>query len=209
HFILIPSNCSKIINIGKKLYQLRLVFGSAGNLSLRLDSKNILITSTGACLGSLNIKNIIKVDITKAKPDKPVSSEYPLHTLIYKNLPVRSIIHCHPPLTNAYFSIYKDLKNLTFESAFYLGKIAVIEHRALTITKPQKVIAALKDRNLVVVRNHGVVSVGKDFEEALRPIEILEESIKVVAVARLFDKKILDNLDKEIKKLIVQPHKPS
>lgn len=63
-------------------------------------------------------------------------------------------------------------------------------------------IEALKDKNIVVVRNHGVVSAGEDFKEILHLIEILEESVKVAAVARLFKKKILDSLDKTLKKSI-------
>ena len=37
-----------IINIGKKLYELRLVVARSGNLSCRIDENNILVTATGA-----------------------------------------------------------------------------------------------------------------------------------------------------------------
>ena len=191
----------EIIGIGKRLYSLRLVAASSGNLSARLDKDNILITATGTSLGNLKNPDILKVDLNNKKDlsAKPVTSEFPLHSLIYKNLPHNFIIHCHPALVNAYFVVYSDIKALTFESKLYLGHVPVIEQNTPAVTKPELVIEALKSNNLVVLKNHGVVSVGKSFKDALNLIETLEEAVRVVSVARLFDKDILDAVDKELK----------
>jgi len=54
----------EIINIGRKLHDLRLVAGTSGNLSARIDKNNILITATGTALGDLRYDDIIKVDLT-------------------------------------------------------------------------------------------------------------------------------------------------
>ena len=191
----------EIIKTGKKLYQVRLFAGRAGNLSARLDKGHILITATGSCLGELKDKDIIKADINgkSTAKNKGVSSEFPLHRLIYKNFPAERIIHCHPPLTNAYFAVYTSLKELTLETKFYLGNIPVVNLNTPTITKPELVVGALKTNKLVVIRNHGVVAVGKNFKEALSLIETLENSVKVAAVARLFKKNILGELDTRLK----------
>lgn len=195
-----------IIDIGKKLYGLRLVVARSGNLSCRIDENNILITATGTSLGNLNQDDIIKVDLTsEAELKNPkFTSEFPLHHLVYKNFPNKVIIHCHPTLANAYFSVYPDLKALTFETKFYLGNLPVIEQDTPSITKPQLVIDALKASNLVVVKNHGVVSIADKFSDALYLIESLEEAVKVAAVARLFKKDILDDLDKSVKADLAQ-----
>lgn len=191
----------KIINLGKKLYALRLVVARAGNLSARLDENNILVTASGASLGSLTDDDIMKVALHNPQEvkGKRVTTEFPIHSLIYKNFPHKTIIHCHPILTNAYFAVCPDLKALTFETKLYLGNVPVVGQDTPAITKPELVIEALKSNNLVVVRNHGVVSVADKFIDALYLIETLEEAVKVASVARLFKKEVLDDLDKALK----------
>jgi len=196
----------EIIKLGKKLYELRLVVARAGNLSARIDENNILITATGTSLGDLGCADIIKVDLSNTEDikDKKVTSEFPLHSLVYKNFPNKVIIHCHPTLINAYFAVYSELKALTFETKLYLGNIPVVEQDTPAITKPQLVVDALKVNNLVVIKNHGVVSIADKFSDALYLIESLEEAVKVAATARLFKKDVLDELDKGLKENLSQ-----
>lgn len=195
----------EIINIGKKLYDLRLVVATSGNLSARIDEHLILVTATGASLGHLKREDIIKVDLRKESDVTKgrVTSEFPLHRLIYKNLPAQVVIHCHPSLINAYFSVYSEIKALTFETKLYLGNIPVVVQDTPSVVKPELAVDALKTNNLVVLKNHGVVCIGNRFSDALYLIEALEEAVKVAAVARLFKKDILDDLDKGIQETLV------
>jgi len=195
----------QIIDIGKKLCRSGLVSGRAGNLSARLDKNNLLITATGCALGNLKYSDILQVSLTKKKEAKtrPVSSEFPLHSLIYQNFAFKVVIHCHPPLTNAYFSLYPSIKSLTLETKFYLGEIPVVKQKTPTVTRPEVVISALKKAKLVVLKNHGVVSVGESFDAALSLIETLESAVKVVVVARLLQQKTPDPLNKKLKKYLI------
>lgn len=199
----------EMIGIGKKLYALRIVVGRAGNLSASLDNDNILITVTGASLGDLKYDDIIKVNLVSKTDSKNerLTTEFPLHSLIHKNFNSKAIIHCHPPLINGYFAIYSHLKALTFETKLYLGDVPVIPQETPSITQPELVIEALKANNLVVIKNHGVVSMANKFEEGLYLIETLEEAVKVASIARLFKKEILDDLDKEVKNILAQENK--
>ena len=190
----------EIIETGKRLDSLRLVAGHSGNLSARIDGKNILVTATQAALGVLKGKDILKVDLTDEGDlkNKPVTSEFPLHSLIYKNFPHQAVIHCHPVLINAYFAVYSDIKALTFETKLYLGNIPVVAQDTPAVTSPELVIEALKVSNLVVLKNHGVVAAAGNFKQALYLIETLEEAVRTCAVARLFKKEILDDLDRKL-----------
>ena len=105
---------------------------------------------------------------------------------------------------NGYFAVCSGLKNLTFESEFYLGQVPVVPQDTPSITKPELVTAALKTNNLVVIKNHGVVGVGEDFKDSFNLIETLEEAVKVAATARLFDQKVLDDLVKALKQDLTQ-----
>ena len=190
-----------IINIGKKLYDRQLVVARSGNLSCRLDKDIFLITATGTSLGSLTSEDIIKVDLRSDQDinNKRLTSEFPLHSAIYRNFTNKAVIHCHPTLTNAYFAVLSTLKILTFETKLTLGNIPVLGQDTPSITKLEPVIEALKTSNIVVLKNHGVVVIADKFEAALYLIEELEEAVKAAAVARLFNKEILDNLDAALK----------
>lgn len=191
----------EIIQVGRRLYAAGLAVAKSGNLSARLDNENILITATGTALGQLKESDIVKVNLAagKSASGPNPSSELPLHSLVYKNFPAKVVIHCHPPLINGYFAVAKALKAMSFETKFYLGDIPVIPQETPTVTDPAPVIAALKTNNLVILKNHGTVAIGGNFEEALSITEALEEAVKSAALARLFDKNILDDLDLALK----------
>ena len=191
----------EIIKVGKRLYEAGLAVAKSGNLSARIDEENILITATGTFLGQLKEEDIVKVNLDNGKfagEFKP-SSELPLHSMVYKNFPAKIAIHCNPPLINGYFAVSKTLKAMSFETKFYLGDIPVIPQETPTVTSPEPIIAALKTNNLVVLKNHGTVAIADKFEDALSITEALEEAVKSAALARLFDKDILDSLDVALK----------
>ena len=191
----------EMIETGRRLDALRLVAGRSGNLSAKIEDNKILVTATGAALGVLKAKDILKIDPENESElkTKPVTTEFPLHSLIYKNFAHQAVIHCHPVLINAYFAVYSDIKALTFETKLYLGNIPVVAQDTPAVTRPELVIEALKASNLVVLKNHGVVAAAGNFKDALYLIETLEEAVRTCAVARLFKKEILDDLDKELK----------
>lgn len=194
----------KIIETGKRLDLLRLVAAHSGNLSVKMDDKNILVTATGTSLGSLKEKDILRVDLGNkgVLKNKRVTIEFPLHSLIYENFPHQAVIHCHPALVNAYFAVYSDIKALTFETKLYLGNVPVVIQDTPAVTRPELVIEAMRTSNLVVLKNHGAVVAGSNFKDALYLIENLEEAVRTCATARLFKKEILDDLDKELKETL-------
>jgi len=193
----------EMIEFGEKLYYLRLAVARGGNLSSRLEQDTILITATSTSLGELKEEDIITVDLTNPADcaNKRLSTEFPLHSLIYKNFSgIKRVIHCHPPLTNAYFAVYDDLEILTFETKLFLGHIPLVKQFTPSVTSPEEVISALKMNNLVAMKNHGVVSMGENFIEALYLIESLEEAVRMAGVARIFKKEALNPFEEELKK---------
>lgn len=191
----------EISAVGKKVHVLRMVAGTSGNISCRMSDEKILITATATALGELSPEDIVCVDLADPAraPAKKPTTELPLHSLIYRNFPHQVVIHCHPALTNGYFCVYSDIKALTFETKLYLNSVPVVAQETPAVTKPEEVVEALGSSNIVVLKNHGVVSVGKTFREALNLIEMLEDAVKTASVARLYKKEILDDLDRSLK----------
>lgn len=188
----------EIIDIGKRLYDFRLVAAKGGNLSARLEKDEILITASGTCLGQLEEKDILQVNCSEEEV-KGLTSEFPLHSLVYKTYPVQRIIHCHPPLINAYYSVYEELENITFENKLFLGKVPVVTQSTPSITQPQKVIEALATNNIVVIKNHGAVCIGDNFADAFYLIEELEEAVKMAGFTRLLSQDKPNKFEQELK----------
>ncbi len=190
----------EIVETGKTLVDRRLTAGRAGNLSARLDDRSILVTATGAALGSLSEDEILRVPLDPADGGATarVTTEFTLHRAIHLATANRAVIHCHPALVNAYFAVYSDIKELTFETKIYLGSVPVIPQETPSVTDLEPVRKAFQTSNLVVLKNHGVVAAGADLKEALLLTETLDYAVRTCAVARLFKKDILDGLDRAV-----------
>lgn len=192
----------EIIRCGRRLYRRFLVTGRSGNLSLLLDSRRMLITAGTTCLGDLRPSDLVICGVDGAVPagSRRPSSELPLHSRIYRENRCTHILHCHPPLTNAYFAAYPRLKELIHETRFCLGEIPVIPQQTVNVEDPRPVVRALGQSRLAVLKNHGVVAIGDSFEDPLYLVETLETAVYIAASARLFRADILDGLNRALRR---------
>ena len=180
----------EIVDIGKLLWEKDLASGLNGNISVRVDEKSFLLTGRGTCLGKLENKDIVHVDLDGNVIGKGVaSSENLMHREIYKAfLETKAIIHTHLIYTSGYFSVNDCLVPITFESRLYLGDIKSIEQRTPTVTDVEPVIEALKKNNIIVLKSHGSLAMGKNLFDSFLLTQCLEESIKMDAVSRIYSK---------------------
>ena len=176
---------NKIIEIGKLLWDKGLVTGFNGNISSRIDADTILITATGTCLGYLKSTDIVTLSLKTGDVvgEGKASSERFMHTEVYKNFPdIKAVVHTHPTYTNGFFLSNETLEPKTFEAKFYLGIVKSVPQSTPSVTAMEPVIKELKVSNIVVLRNHGVVAMGKDLFYAFVLIQELEEQTKVELV---------------------------
>jgi len=174
-----------ICEVGRLLYERKLVVATDGNLSIRLDKRNILITPAGFCKGFLSPPDIIRLPLTcslapsllgslsRARP----SSETPMHLAIYQTRPdISAIVHAHPPYATSFAASGRKLDaNLIPETRIFDGPVG----RA-PFVKPgsdklaQSVARVLKDHNYCLLARHGAVSLGNNLLEAYYRLERLE-----------------------------------
>jgi L-fuculose-phosphate aldolase len=176
---------NKIIETGKLLWDKGLVTGFNGNISARLDADTILITATGTSLGYLKISDIVTLSLKTGEVigEGKASSEKYMHTEVYKNFPdINAVVHTHPTHTNGFFLSNETLEPKTFEAKFYLGTVRSVAQSTPSVTAMEPVIKELKASNIVALRNHGVVAMGKDLFYAFVLIQELEEQTKVELV---------------------------
>ncbi len=174
--------------IGRLLWEKNLVSGLNGNISTRFNDTSVLITATKTCLGLLQENDIVQINFQGAViGEGQASSERFLHTAIYKEFPeVSAVLHTHTTYTNAYFLENDFFTPRIFESKFYLGQVVAIAQTTPNVTDLAPVMEALKSNSIVVLKNHGVVAMGKDLFDCFLLIQCLEDAVKIDAISRLY-----------------------
>ena len=165
----------------KKLNERGFVTARSGNISLKV-AEGLLITSHDCYLGELTNDDILLVDLEGniIKGDKELTSEKSLHLGIHNKFPRKKVVlHSHSPYTIAFFHYFDKLDIFSFEAKFYLGDVKVVSQATPTVTEIEPVLKELENSNIVVLGQHGVVSIGQDFKEAFSLIELLEEQAKI------------------------------
>jgi ribulose-5-phosphate 4-epimerase/fuculose-1-phosphate aldolase len=171
----------EIIFWGAQLYHRGINHGRSGNMSRRVGDK-ILITAHESYLGLLQEDDILIIDKegNKVEGDKEPTSEKLLHVSIYRQFPQKNVaIHVHPPHTVHYFHYHNTLTPTTLEERVYLGKVSAITQQTPTITDLEPVHQALGNNDIVVIKDHGVVAIGEDFQYTFSLIELLEVNARV------------------------------
>jgi L-fuculose-phosphate aldolase len=183
-----------IILTGRILYHSGLMVSNDGNISVRLSNGNILITPSGLTKGRISAEDLLVTDldghIIKAaeNPNLKATSEQPMHIEIYRQRPdVRAVIHTHLIFANALaISMGKVRMDVIPEAAIAFGEIPITEFSLPS--SPQNAAAVrelIKNHDVLLIRNHGSLAVGKNLDEALIKTERLEHVSKTLTFAEL------------------------
>jgi L-fuculose-phosphate aldolase len=168
-----------IIRWGKLLFKRHLVSGWGGNLSCRFGKNEFLITGQHAPLGFLARNDLVRItaDGKPIRKYQRASSETPMHLAVYAGTDAQAIVHVHPPMVLAFSLAHESFVPVSFEEKYTIGEVPIIPQDTPTVTKPEKVVEELKYHPVVIVKGHGTVAIGKDFQEAFLFTDLLEEAV--------------------------------
>jgi len=171
---------SEMIRWGKLLFERRLISGWGGNLSCRVGKDDFLITGQHAPLGFLAPKDLVRLksDGKPARKGRRASSETPMHLAVYAGTDAQAIVHVHPPMVLAFSLTHDSFAPVSYEEKYTIGKVSVIAQDTPTVTKPEEVVEALKYNPVVIIKGHGTVAIGKNFQEAFLYTDLLEEAVQ-------------------------------
>jgi L-fuculose-phosphate aldolase len=185
---------SAIIETGRIAYQSGLMISNDGNISARMADGNILITPSGVCKGRINTFDLLIIDadgrVVKpaANPALKPTSEQPMHLEVYRQRPdVRAVIHTHLIFANALVIAKGEIRmDVMPEAAASFGSVPVTDYAMPSSTQNAEAIRGLiTTHNVVLIRNHGSLAVGKNLDEALIHTERLEHIAKTLIFAEL------------------------
>ncbi|HEY9060120.1 MAG TPA: class II aldolase/adducin family protein [Pseudobacteroides sp.] len=180
---------TQLIEVTRMAYDKGMVNTYEGNISIR-NGNYICITPScfPKCLLSEETIPVIDLDGNVIEGSLKPSSEWKLHTLSYiERSDVNGIIHSHSPYTTAYA-----VANKPIETKAYPEMIVLFDRIPLAAYGTQSTDAIftgvgeyIKDYDVILLANHGVLSLGKDVYNAFYKLEAAESTARVLILSEI------------------------
>ena len=199
---------NQIVDAGHKLWDKGFVAANDGNITVKLNDKELLTTPTGISKKFLTVDMIIKCDMNgnplvhnaKYRP----SSEAKMHLEVYRQRPdVKSIVHAHPPFCTSFAVAGIPLdKFILPEAILTIGAVPITPYGLpSTMEIPDAIRPYIQNTDAVLLANHGALTLGTDVINAYYKMETLEHNAHI-----LFRSMQLGNVnvmsDKEVDRLM-------
>lgn len=172
-------------------YQRGYAFGSTGNLSVR-DGDKVWITPTGSSLRNLRPGELACIardghQLNDARPSK----EYPFHLGCYRAAPeARAVVHLHATHSVALSCLagLDPASPMPAITPYYLMRVAplgiVPYHCPGSAELAEAVEEAAAQHRCLLLRNHGLITLGATLSEAVDRAEELEETARLYFLLR-------------------------
>ncbi|MHB1006501.1 MAG: class II aldolase/adducin family protein [Chloroflexota bacterium] len=185
---------AELARISIKAYERRLVFGTGGNISVRIPDTNLAyITPTGVSLGDTTVDNISIIDIetgepTVDSPTKPSKERY-FHAAIYRiRKEINALCHVHPPYATAWSTRGKDLPMTTITARVNLVKVPCAACAPSGSFDLRDYVTEVVNSNpgikSMLMCDHGIISFGVNLVNAYNLADLTEDSAKVAWLAQ-------------------------
>lgn len=176
---------TKVCDAGKMLLKEGLVARTWGNVSIKVNDTQMVITPSGRKYDELTPNEMVLVDIYTLKYEgnlKP-SSELKLHCQIYKTKPeIGAVIHTHQMFGSIVAAAQVDVQVLDENHQNILGG-RVIKAAPYALPNTKKITMAtakaIENSNAALMSNHGVVCIGKDLEHVFEVARTLEKACEL------------------------------
>lgn len=177
----------------RRLYKQGLTTTSGGNVSQRFNESEILITPSQTDKARMKAKEIItlRIDGSFEKQSYNPSMESGIHLEIYKSRPdIQAIVHAHPITATSFAVAHEPINcDLMGESRSILGTPVFAEYALMgTPNLAMNVANALLTSNVVLMENHGIITVGKTLLEAFDRMEVLENCARINVISGIIGK---------------------
>lgn len=163
-----------------------LIFGTWGNISVRLDDGNILITPSKIAYELMTVEDLVVLapDGTQVSGTRLATSEREIHRKVMnKRSDVGAIIHMHSTYAMAAAARNFGVPVISEEMCQMIGGAIPLSSRFVPSDMHNElgtvVSDSVTDVNAILIRNHGPMCFGKDLEEAKVCCQVVEKSCKM------------------------------
>lgn len=180
----------EIVKVATRCYERGLLVAGDGNISVRVGPNRLIATPSGVSKGWMTPEMMVAVDL-EGKPLEPtsykVSSEWPMHQVIYQARPdIHAVVHAHPPHATAFAVAGLSLdKAILSEVVLTLGCVPLAAYGTPSTRELTDAIAPfLEFHDALLMANHGAVAYAETLEKAFNKLETLEHTCKISFLAR-------------------------
>jgi len=172
-----------LVNAGLRLLHEGLVSRTWGNISIKFNDSEMLVTPSGKFYDEVTPNDMVLVNFktNEYKSEIKPSSEFKMHSGIYNDRKdVNAIIHTHQMNASTCAAARREVPPVLDDLAQIIGPSVRVAEYALPSTKKivKATVKALKGRNAALMANHGAVCVGRDIDEAFVVCQVLEKGCK-------------------------------
>ena len=182
----------QICDVCHKMWQLGWVAANDGNVSVKLPDGNFLVTPTGISKSFITPEKLVIIDkdmnIVSAEGNYKPSSEIKMHMRCYTERDdVGAVVHAHPPTATGYAVAGKSLDEYSMiETVIAIGSIPLTPYGTPSTNEvPEAIAPYLKEHDVLLLQNHGALTVGCDLITAYYRMEMLELFAKISLTAHL------------------------
>ncbi len=178
-----------ICDIGRRVYNRGFAAANDGNISVRLNDKEVLCSPTMVCKGFMRPEDLCVVDYEgkQLRGTRKRSSEILLHLAVYRHNPkVNAVVHCHPPHATAFAVAGEPIPKCVLpEVEVFLGEVPIAIYETPGTQKfADTIIPFVKNCNTIILATHGTVTFGPDLEKAYWNSEIIDAYCRILILAR-------------------------
>lgn len=183
--------------------------GTGGNVALRADGNHFAVTPSATDYFSMTTEDICVVrlsDRQQVEGENNASVESGLHAAVLLARPeCTASVHTHQPIASAYTLLGRTLEVRDSAHAALLGRrISCVGYAPSgTGLLAMRVARAVKpDTHAYLMRNHGVVCVGRDTTESMARVAALESECASFFLARVADNS--NRLKASVRALVIE-----
>ncbi|MFC4143487.1 TauD/TfdA family dioxygenase [Pedobacter mendelii] len=173
--------------------------GISGHISMRVpgESDCFWVNPFGMLAEEITAKNLIKVD----KNGEVIEGDYPvnvagfcIHAAIHNHYPqVNCVVHTHSPWGTLFSALDRYIKPIDQNCCLFFENHELYGHFGGPVNDTEEAMqlaAALKGKDMIVLRNHGTITCGANIESAV---------IRMVAAERAYRLNMLAMQTQDIK----------
>jgi L-fuculose-phosphate aldolase len=170
----------------RKVVDTGLVVGAGGNLSMR-EGNIMYLSPSGFDLKEIEEHQWVKVNIETGEvlDDLKPSSEILMHLECFRKRPdITAVLHTHPSYSVGVSSAGKEIPPMFPDFPAMIKNVRYLDY----IIPTNEILAnavgeVIQDTEVIVMRNHGVLTVGKTMKEAYFFMQLVEEAAKVFTIS--------------------------
>lgn len=181
-----------MVEVCRKMWQKGWVAANDGNVSVKVGDGRYLATQTGVSKADITPEKIGLIDdefrILEAAPGFRPSSEVKMHLKCYHDRPdVGAVVHAHPPTATGFACAHLPLDDYCMiETVIAVGSVPLTPYGTpSTYEVPEAIAPYLQHHDVMLLENHGALTVGADLTTAYYRMETLELQAQISLVARL------------------------